>query len=151
MLSVNGRLRLAQLMGIVLATITLSACEAKPEPRLCHLEFTNGVELLDMPLAITTSQKSQGLQGVTDPAPGMVFRWQEPVQPAMWMKGTPAALDAAFIARDGVVVHVASMEPYSEALHYAPEPIIAVVEVPAGELDTLEISEGSQVAGTSCW
>lgn len=151
MISVNGRLRLAQLMGMALATVTLTACQAKPEPRVCHLEFTNGAELLDMPLAVTASQQSQGLQGVTDPAPGMVFRWQEPVQPAMWMKDTPAALDAAFITEDGVVVHTAAMEPHSETLHYAPEPVIAVVEVPAGELDTLGISKGSQVAVTSCW
>lgn len=147
--SVNGILKVSQLMA--LAAIALSACKAGPEARSCHLEFAHGAVLEEMPLATTPRQQSQGLQGVADPAPGMVFRWEEPARPAMWMKDTPAALDAAFINADGIVIHTATMKPHSETRHYAPEPVIAVVEVPAGELDTLGIREGSQVADTSCW
>src|SRR5690554_5095444 len=151
MYSVNDSSMAFQMMGIALVAASLTACQGAPEPKTCHLTFTNGVTLADMPLATTADQQRQGLQGVDDPAPGMVFSWEEPTRPAMWMKDTPAALDAAFIDQGGAIIHTATMHPHSKTRHYAPEPVIAVVEVPGGELEALGIAPGAQVASTSCW
>ena len=151
MCSVNGSLRVPQLITLGLIAMSLTACQSDADAGTCNIVFSNGAMLANMPLAITTAQKSKGLQHNADPAPGMVFTWEKPATPEFWMKDTPAALDAAFVSPDGVIIHTASMEPNSETLHYAREPVIAVVEVPAGNLDALEISTGSQVETTSCW
>lgn len=64
-------------------------------------------------VAVTETEKSQGLMGVADPSDvGMLFVYPGNVRARFWMKDTPADLDIAFFDREGVLLKVASMRAY---------------------------------------
>lgn len=134
--------------GLMLAGTTVAA---EPDADTCSLTFEGAQPILELPMAVTTQQQERGLQGVQNPSPGMVFLWSQPVEPAVWMKNTPAPLDAAFIDSHGTVIHTASMRPMTTTHHQAPAPVIAVLELPAGSLRALGVEVGHRVVETTCW
>jgi hypothetical protein len=63
-------------------------------------------------LAATELEKARGLMG-TAALPedeGMVFLYQEDLQMRFWMKDTPLDLDIAFVAADGTILEVRTMQ-----------------------------------------
>jgi uncharacterized membrane protein (UPF0127 family) len=63
-------------------------------------------------LAATELEKARGLMG-TPSLPedeGMVFLYQEDQQMRFWMKDTPLDLDIAFVAADGTILEVRTMQ-----------------------------------------
>lgn len=99
-------------------------------------------------LAVTPDQLSQGLMFRRDlPAgTGMLFDFGSPRQVSMWMKNTLIPLDMLFIDRTGRVVHVeqyavpGSLEPRGPA-----EPVLGVLELPAGTARRLGLKPGDRV------
>lgn len=99
-------------------------------------------------LAVTPDQLSQGLMFRRDLAAGagMLFDFGSPRQVSMWMKNTLIPLDMLFIDRTGRVVHVeqyavpGSLEPRGPA-----EPVLGVLELPAGTARRLGLKPGDRV------
>lgn len=99
-------------------------------------------------LAVTSEQLSQGLMFRRDlPAgTGMLFDFGSPRQVSMWMKNTLIPLDMLFMDRRGRVVHVeqyavpGSLEPRGPA-----EPVLGVLELPAGTARRLGLKPGDRV------
>jgi uncharacterized protein len=100
-------------------------------------------------LAETPEQLSQGLMFRRDlPAgKGMLFDFGSPRQVSMWMKNTLIPLDMLFMDRSGRVIHVeqytvpGSLEPRGPS-----EPVLGVLEIPAGTVRRLGLKTGDRVA-----
>lgn len=99
-------------------------------------------------MAVTPDQLSQGLMFRRDlPAgTGMLFDFGSPRQVSMWMKNTLIPLDMLFMERSGRVVHVeeyavpGSLQPRGPA-----EPVLGVLELPAGTARRLGLKPGDRI------
>jgi len=99
-------------------------------------------------VAVTPEQLSQGLMFRRDLAQGrgMLFDFGRPRQVSMWMKNTLIPLDMLFADRDGRVIHVeqytvpGSLEPRGPA-----EPVLGVLEIPAGTARRLGLKPGDRI------
>ncbi|WP_170958901.1 DUF192 domain-containing protein [Magnetospirillum sp. 15-1] len=99
-------------------------------------------------MAVTPDQLSQGLMFRRElPAgSGMLFDFGSPRQVAMWMKNTLIPLDMLFMERSGRVVYVeqyavpGSLQPRGPA-----EPVLGVLELPAGTARRLDLKPGDRV------
>lgn len=100
-------------------------------------------------VAATPEQLSQGLMFRRDlPAgSGMLFDFGSPRQVSMWMKNTLIPLDMLFMDRTGRVIHVeqytvpGSLEPRGPS-----EPVLGVLELPAGTVRRLGLKSGDRVS-----
>ena len=104
---------------------------------------------LTVEMAVTPEQLSQGLMFRRDlPAgTGMLFDFGSPRQVSMWMKNTLIPLDMLFVDRAGMVIYVeqyavpGSLEPRGPS-----EPVLGVVEIPAGTARRLGLKPGDRVS-----
>lgn len=112
---------------------------------LCHVSARDGGSLL-LPVARSWAEQEQGLSGVLDAGPGMLFLWQEAKVRSLWMKNTHMPLSAAFIGVDGQVQDIIDLEPESLDFQASPGPVRAIVEVPRGDFKRLGIHPGSQIS-----
>ncbi|MCA4079488.1 DUF192 domain-containing protein, partial [Pseudomonas kurunegalensis] len=69
----------------------------------------------------------------------------------VWMKNTPAPLDAAWIGADGVIQSVQELEPHTTAKHSSLRPALGIIEVPRGQLANLGIERGSTITASTCF
>ena len=77
---------------------------------------------------------------------GMLFDFQRVEPVSMWMQNTYVSLDMLFIRPDGTVARVAERtEPLSTRTIPSGEPVLAVLEVPAGTAARLGIKPGDKV------
>lgn len=102
------------------------------------------------PVAITPDQQRQGLSHRQDAGAGMMFIWDTPTTPAVWMKDTQMPLSAAFIDATGKVVSTTDMQPETLDYHFPPLPIVALLETPQGALMSMGLTVGSKVTDASC-
>ena len=81
-----------------------------------------------------------------DPATGMLFDFNPPREPAMYMKNTLIPLDMLFIAEDGSIEMIArNTVPGSLRTISAGVPVRAVLELNGGQTATLGIEPGDTV------
>ncbi|MBI6604878.1 DUF192 domain-containing protein [Pseudomonas sp. S4_EA_1b] len=116
----------------------------------CRLSFQNGA-ILDLPVATTEATQAQGLAGRADPGRGMLFLWTTPAVRFVWMKNTPAPLEAAWIGADGVIQSVQELEPNTTVKHSSLRPALGIIEVPRGQLANLGIERGSTITASTCF
>ncbi|HGW5540861.1 TPA: DUF192 domain-containing protein [Pseudomonas aeruginosa] len=116
----------------------------------CRLSFQNGA-ILDLPVATTEATQAQGLAGLADPGRGMLFLWTTPAVRFVWMKNTPAPLEAAWIGKDGVIQSVQELEPHTTFKHSSLRPALGIIEVPRGQLANLGIERGSTITASTCF
>ena len=99
-------------------------------------------------MAVTPEQLSQGLMFRKSlPAEtGMLFDFGRPREVSMWMKNTLIPLDMLFMDRAGRVIHV---EEYTIPGNLQPlgpsDPVLGVLEVPAGTVRRLGLKAGDRV------
>lgn len=128
------------------ALVVLAACSGGDEPRsIDALDRVRAVigetTELCLLIAATSAQRTQGLQGVSQlPADvdGMVFVYPSPVTARFHMANTPIPLDIAFVAADGTVVDVTSMQPCASSpcpTYGTTTAYELAVETPAGLVD----------------
>lgn len=80
------------------------------------------------------------------PIDGMLFLFDHPMRPAMWMKDTPLAMDMLFISPDGKLLGMRERAvPFSLERITAPENTLAVLEVPAGFVEKHALKIGDHV------
>ena len=105
--------------------------------------FPFAVEVADTP-----AERQQGLQGRRKLAEntGMLFDFGTPQRVAMWMLNTYIPLDMLFLDDDGRVVAIAkNTVPLSLDRIGIEDPVRAVLEVPAGVADRLNVRAGNRV------
>ena len=77
---------------------------------------------------------------------GMLFDFGEPRPVSMWMKNTYIPLDMVFIRSDGTIAYIAeNTVPKSLDTIGITEPVLAVLELPAGTARKKDIRAGDMV------
>ena len=103
-------------------------------------------------LAVTEEQRAHGLmfrEALADDA-GMLFLYRQDGMLSMWMKNTLISLDMFFIDRRGRIIRIAERTtPLSEKSINSGRPARAVLEVPAGTAERLNIRIGDRVIHSS--
>ncbi len=99
-------------------------------------------------LAATPDQQAHGMMFRTSmpPKTGMLFPMQPPRPASFWMRNTLISLDLVFIGANGKVRNIiAGAVPKSEAPLNSVGPIIAVLELEAGETQRIGMRPGDAV------
>jgi hypothetical protein len=99
------------------------------------IETRRACHVLDLYLALTPEQRTQGLMHVRrlDEFEGMLFPSREPAVASMWMKNTYIPLDMLFITGDGKISRIAaSTTPLSEETVSSGQPVSGVLELNGG-------------------
>lgn len=152
---------------ILLLALILAACaspesapESAPEPATeAEIPFRKDGELtlmrgdedvvtLDIEIADTDSSRNRGLMERTSlpDRSGMLFVFDEPGMQGFYMANTPMSLDFFFIGEDSVIVNtVKYAPPLSLETIASTGPVIWVLEVPAGFIDTWGLVAGDRV------
>jgi uncharacterized membrane protein (UPF0127 family) len=77
---------------------------------------------------------------------GMLFDFGQPRPVSMWMKNTHISLDMLFIRADGTIAYIAeNTVPQSLDTIGISEPVLAVLELPAGTTRAKQIRAGDTV------
>lgn len=63
----------------------------------------------------------------------------------LWMQNAPLPLSAAFVDKEGTVVHTVDMQPESSDIHCSPLPAAYAWEMPQGWFAARGIGQGSKV------
>jgi uncharacterized protein len=78
---------------------------------------------------------------------GMVFSYPEAGMNAMWMKNTRIPLSVAFIDRNGRILNIENMEPFSEQAHSSAGEAAYALEMKRGWFRKRAIKAGDRVEG----
>lgn len=116
----------------------------------CVLVFDNGTRLDAVPHARTIEEQAQGLAGLTDVGPGLLFSWRLAAPLVFWMHDTPAALTVGFFDADGVLFQVEDMEPFTDDRHYSRKAARYALELSRGSFARLGLTVGSRLVRTEC-
>jgi uncharacterized membrane protein (UPF0127 family) len=98
-------------------------------------------------IAADDASRQQGLMFVRrlPPDRGMLFVFDAPQQAAFWMKDTYLSLDLVFIDPTGAVANIAAnAKPESLDPLFSHGPVIAVLEVPAGTAQRIQLGAGDR-------
>ena len=151
------------LAGVVAAALLVGCTDSAPSevpplhPRIDELPETtveigtddNVFEVVAL-VAASPEQRQRGLQEVEDlpDGTGMLFLFNRDRTSGFWMKDTVVPLEIAFVAADGRIVEILSMEPCEEepCEIYAPEESYrAALEVPDGWLTERGVRAGDRM------
>ena len=137
-----------KIYALLLATLWLSACNAKNDDYNLVFETKQGNVYYNVEEAQTTQELETGLMNreILAENSGMIFDLsQVQNKVAMWMKDTKISLDMVFVNQDGVVVYIhENAKPMSEELIISPEPAWAVIELNSGDVKKHGISLGDK-------
>ncbi|HEY9571961.1 MAG TPA: DUF192 domain-containing protein [Pusillimonas sp.] len=111
--------------------------------------LTIGHHKVNAEIAATDATREHGLMGRKALAPdhGMLFVFDQAAAQCFWMKNTPLPLSIAFITTGGSILSIAMMEPFSEAVHCPPGPILYALEMQQGWFTRAGIRPGAAVGG----
>lgn len=136
------------LIGVVVFGVVffISHRQAVNRPTNCPLKLAQGC--VQLRYATTPGQQAQGLSG-TDPLPdnqGMLFIFDKPSKPCMWMKDTKYSLDIIWVSPDkNINKIVPSLAPSSYPAQFcATTDTKYVLEMAAGEAarNNLSVDQG---------
>jgi uncharacterized protein len=151
------------LAGVAAAALLAGCADAAPSevpplhPRIDELpqtivEVDTGDDVVEVAALVAASpeQRQRGLQEVEDlpGGAGMLFLFDRDRTTGFWMKDTVIPLEIAFVAADGRIVEILSMEPCEEepCEIYAPgESYRAALEVSDGWLTEQGVRPGDGV------
>lgn len=137
-------------MAILTILFSLTAlAQDVPQLNLQRVKLSAGMNVIDAQLALTPEQRQIGLMLRKDMPQheGMLFVFEQPAQQCFWMKNTPLALTAAFVADDGTIVNLADMKPQTTDSHCSTQPVRYVLEMNRGWFDKKAIRAGSKLGG----
>ncbi len=142
--------------GLAVPTLMLAVSLSQArEPELEAFSVTthDGTVIeYNVEIARTAAQMRRGLM-FRDSMPenqGMLFIYQPDRVATMWMKNTILSLDMLFIDSKGLIVNIAeNTTPFSLARISSGEPVRAVVELNAGQVEKHGIQIGDRVNHTA--
>ena len=87
--------------------------------------------LAEIDIANTFELRKKGLMNIKNISDdyGMFFAWEYAKTQCMWMKNTPAKLNVAFINKDGKIIEIHYLEPFSEESVCSSKPVLYALEV----------------------
>ncbi len=149
----------------ILLWVATAALLLIPARYIQDVPLAGGHRLQVVELAITSQEKTQGLQGrdsLSDSC-GMAFFSLPPRPQVFWMKGTRIPLDIVFLDLEGVVleIHTMAVEPprgrqeslrdYERRLRQYPcqRPVFCALEIRAGLSSELGLRVGDRVMALS--
>ncbi len=132
-----------RLTALASLAAVLTGCTSTPEPTTAVVDVA-GILAFDVELATTPDQQRDGLSGRHDLSvgTGMLFQFDGSAQREVWMAGMEIPVDAAWIAGDQVIA-VDTLDPCTTTdqaqcpRSTSPGPADALLEVPAGSLETI--------------
>ncbi len=113
------------------------------------LRLTIGEAELQVEIADRDQTRQRGLM-FRDSLPedrGMLFVYPEARRLSFWMKNTRIALDIAFLADDGAILQISSMQPYDENTTHSTQPVRYALEVNQGWFTRHGVTRGDHVRG----
>ena len=138
------------------ATIASMTSDGAAQPTFAKDKLTlvtaAGSHVIAIEIAESDAAKSLGLmyRQTVPPDTGMLFPYDKPQELTMWMRNTYASLDMIFIKPDGTVHRIEyGTEPLSEKVISSRGPVIAVLELAAGEAKRLGLTAGDRVEHTT--
>ena len=132
----------------------VSPALAQPQPQdfarmPLMIETDNGFVTLQVEVADTPALRQRGLmfRQRLPKGHGMLLLWDRPGMAALWMKNTLIPLDMIFIDAAGRIVHIhENAKPGDLTPIAAGRPVLAVLELPAGEARRLGLRYGLHVS-----
>jgi uncharacterized protein len=102
---------------------------------------------IQVEVAQTPEERAQGLMGrkVLGDSEGMLFIFEAEGRHSFWMKNTPLPLSIAFIDRDGRIVAITDMSPWTLDSHAPPGPILYALEMKKGWFSSNGVKVGDPV------
>ncbi len=146
----NVRRKLAALLALLpaLAWADSSQFALLPTATLSFQTSAGHTVNAEAELAITPKSRAQGLM-YRQRMPvnhGMLFVF-ETYASCFWMRNTPLPLSIAFIDAQGVVTHIAHMQPLSDTEHCPTKPSPYALEMHQGWFERNGIAPGDRVSG----
>ena len=142
-------------LAILLASLLLAGCGgdkvAPPavdgEPFAKAFEMRLDGKMLLARVAVTETEKSQGLMGVSAAADqGMLFVYGSDTHARFWMKDTPSDLDIGFFDREGRLLSVATMRAYdTDVTDAGSDRVRFALEMRAGWFSQSGMREGAKL------
>ena len=88
----------------------------------------------EIEIANTFELRKKGLMNIKNISDdyGMFFAWDYTKTQCMWMKNTPAELNVAYINKNGKIIEIHHMEPFSEVSVCSSKPVLYALEVKKG-------------------
>ena len=134
----------ASLVGLAL----FFSAAAEPATQSLQIHTASGVHAYQVEVAADEQSREHGLMDRSQmPADhGMLFEFPTRAPVTFWMKNTHISLDMIFIDKDGTVAGVAARAtPMSEALIRSNAPVVAVLELNAGQAAEIGLKRGDKV------
>ena len=93
------------------------------------IDLNNYLDEID--IANTFELRKKGLMNIKNISDdyGMFFAWDYTKTQCMWMKNTPAELNVAYINKNGKIIEIHHMEPFSEESVCSSKPVLYALEV----------------------
>ncbi len=136
-------------IGFLLICLFLSNCGGRAP--VAVFSTPSGPKRVLLELATTETERNRGLmfRSSLDEGRGMLFVFEEPGQPAFWMKNTYLSLDILFLSTEGIVVDLferLSPCPMEPCPRYAPHsPSRYVLEVAGGFVAHHAVRKGDRI------
>jgi uncharacterized protein len=142
-----------RVLWAALACVLFLAASAGAPARAGELDSleiitSTGRHAFQVEIANNDASREHGLMDRRYMAPdhGMLFEFDREEPVAFWMKNTYIPLDMIFIARSGVVTHIAAnAEPLSERVIPSGGPSVAVLELDGGIAASIGLKVGDKV------
>ena len=130
------------LLAVGLASLLLS-CGGRRE----IIRVTIGGEVFQIEVARTEGEKTQGLmhRKALGPRQGMIFVYEADEHLSFWMKDTSLSLTLAFLSKDGQILQIEEMKPFSLRPLASERAARYALELPRGALESLGVRVGDRV------
>jgi uncharacterized membrane protein (UPF0127 family) len=136
-----------RVVALSLAFVAAQAVATATADTLLALQA--GGHRISVEVADTPQRRTLGLMYRDRLAPnhGMLFRFDRSARHCMFMRNTRIPLSAAFVDADATILAIARMQPFSERLHCAPQPVTYVLEMEQGWFAARGIGPGDRIQG----
>jgi uncharacterized protein len=127
-------------IAAICSIFVLLSCDKNPK----KIELVINNKVFSVEVARTNEEMSLGLmfRKHLGEYEGMIFVYTEYVRGAFWMRNTEIPLSIAFITKEGRIVDIRDMVPFSEEPIAPPEAYVYALEVNKGAFSKLGIKVG---------
>ena len=127
----------------IAACLIYSSCQS--DKKFVKIQF--GRQTFKVETALTDAQRMKGLMNrkSLDAQSGMLFVYSYEQQLSFWMKNTLIPLDIAFIAGDGHILNIETMQPLDESTVSSNGKAMYALEMNSGFFEKHNIKVGDRI------